>query len=109
MLVNIARVMSLPLVVPFSIWFYILRTGKQEPGPADHREQTVERMGPVPVREFSVTVAETGGPAASNIPEQVRQSANHQSAPTGVVLPLPIGACEDIALSCADRQRSEQQ
>ena len=33
-LINVARIMFLPLVVLFSVWFYVLRTGKQDP---DHK------------------------------------------------------------------------
>ena len=33
-LINVARIMFLPLVVLFSVWFYVLRPGKQDP---DHK------------------------------------------------------------------------
>ena len=46
-LINVARIMFLPLVVLFALWFYILRTGKQEPGQEISKWQLVKDKFPV--------------------------------------------------------------
>ena len=55
-LINVARIMFLPLVVLFALWFYILRTGKQEPGRTINKWQLVKDKFPVFILGFFVLV-----------------------------------------------------
>ncbi len=68
-LINVARIMFLPLVVLFSLWFYILRTGKQEPGHEINKWQLVKDKFPVFILGFfllvflnSLSIESLGGP-----------------------------------------------
>ena len=68
-LINVARIMFLPLVVLFSVWFYILRTGKQEPGHEIDKWQLVKDKFPIFILGFfllvflnSLNLASLGGP-----------------------------------------------
>jgi uncharacterized integral membrane protein (TIGR00698 family) len=68
-LINVARIMFLPLVVLFSLWFYILRTGKQEPGQEINKWQLVKDKFPVFILGFfllvflnSLSIESLGGP-----------------------------------------------
>ncbi len=68
-LINVARIMFLPLVVLFSLWFYVLRTGKQEPGHEINKWQLVKDKFPVFILGFfllvllnSLNLASLGGP-----------------------------------------------
>jgi len=68
-LINVARIMFLPLVVLFSLWFYILRTGKQEPGHEINKWQLVKDKFPVFILGFfllvflnSLNIESLGGP-----------------------------------------------
>ena len=51
-LINVARIMFLPLVVLFALWFYILRTGKQEPGHEIGKWQLVKDKFPIFILGF---------------------------------------------------------
>jgi len=55
-LINVARIMLLPLVVLFSLWFYILRTKKQEPGYEINKWQLVKDKFPVFILGFFLLV-----------------------------------------------------
>jgi len=55
-LINVARIMFLPLVVLFSLWFYILRTGKQDPGHEIKKWQLVKDKFPVFILGFFLLV-----------------------------------------------------
>jgi uncharacterized integral membrane protein (TIGR00698 family) len=55
-LINVARIMFLPLVVLFAVWFYILRTGKQEPGHEINKWQLVKDKFPLFILGFFVLV-----------------------------------------------------
>ncbi len=55
-LINVARIMFLPLVVLFALWFYILRTGKQEPGQTINKWQLVKDKFPIFILGFFVLV-----------------------------------------------------
>ena len=55
-LINVARIMFLPLVVLFSLWFYILRTGKQEPGHEINKWKLVKDKFPVFILGFFLLV-----------------------------------------------------
>ncbi|NOX67551.1 MAG: putative sulfate exporter family transporter [Gammaproteobacteria bacterium] len=55
-LINVARIMLLPLVVLFSLWFYILRTGKLEPGQEINKWQLVKDKFPVFILGFFLLV-----------------------------------------------------
>jgi len=68
-LINVARIMFLPLVVLFSVWFYILRTGKQEPGREINKWQLVKDKFPLFILGFfllvllnSLSLESLGGP-----------------------------------------------
>jgi uncharacterized integral membrane protein (TIGR00698 family) len=68
-LINVARIMFLPLVVLFSLWFYILRTGKQAPGQEINKWQLVKDKFPVFILGFfllvllnSMNLGSLGGP-----------------------------------------------
>jgi uncharacterized integral membrane protein (TIGR00698 family) len=68
-LINVARIMFLPLVVLFSLWFYVLRTGKQEPGHEINKWQLVKDKFPVFILGFfllvllnSLNLTSLGGP-----------------------------------------------
>jgi uncharacterized integral membrane protein (TIGR00698 family) len=68
-LINVARIMFLPLVVLFSLWFYILRTGKQAPGEEINKWQLVKDKFPVFILGFfllvllnSMNLGSLGGP-----------------------------------------------
>jgi len=55
-LINVARIMFLPLVVLFSLWFYILRTGKQEAGHEINKWRLVKDKFPVFILGFFLLV-----------------------------------------------------
>lgn len=55
-LINVARIMFLPLVVLFSLWFYILRTGMQEPGSEISKWRLVKDKFPVFILGFFLLV-----------------------------------------------------
>jgi len=68
-LINVARIMFLPLVVLFAVWFYILRTGKQEPGQEINKWRLVKDKFPVFILGFfllvflnSLNISSLGGP-----------------------------------------------
>jgi len=68
-LINVARIMFLPLVVLFSLWFYILRTGKLEPGQEINKWKLVKDKFPVFILGFfllvflnSLSLESLGGP-----------------------------------------------
>lgn len=74
-LINVARIMFLPLVVLFSLWFYILRTGKQEPGQEINKWQLVKDKFPVFILGFfllvflnSLNLESLGGPKVEGSP-----------------------------------------
>jgi uncharacterized integral membrane protein (TIGR00698 family) len=74
-LINVARIMFLPLVVLFSLWFYILRTGKQEPGHEVNKWQLVKDKFPVFIFGFfllvflnSLNIGSLGGPRIEGSP-----------------------------------------
>jgi uncharacterized integral membrane protein (TIGR00698 family) len=68
-LINVARIMLLPLVVLFSLWFYILRTGKQQPGHEINKWRLVRDKFPIFILGFfllvllnSLNIGSLGGP-----------------------------------------------
>ena len=68
-LINVARIMLLPLVVLFSLWFYILRTGKQQPGHEINKWRLVRDKFPIFILGFfllvllnSLNMESLGGP-----------------------------------------------
>jgi uncharacterized integral membrane protein (TIGR00698 family) len=74
-LINVARIMFLPLVVLFSLWFYILRTGKQEPGHEINKWQLVKDKFPIFILGFfllvflnSLNISSLGGPGIEGSP-----------------------------------------
>ncbi len=74
-LINVARIMFLPLVVLFSLWFYILRTGKQDPGQKINKWQLVRDKFPVFILGFfllvflnSLNLESLGGPKTEGTP-----------------------------------------
>ncbi len=74
-LINVARIMLLPIVVLFSLWFYILRTGKQEPGHEINKWQLVKDKFPVFILGFfllvllnSLNLESLGGPKITGSP-----------------------------------------
>jgi len=74
-LINVARIMLLPLVVLFSLWFYILRTGKQEPDLKINKWRLVKDKFPVFILGFfllvllnSLNIESLGGPGTSGSP-----------------------------------------
>jgi len=74
-LINVARIMLLPLVVLFSLWFYILRTGKQEPGAEINKWRLVKDKFPVFILGFfllvllnSLNFESLGGPGIAGSP-----------------------------------------
>ena len=74
-LINVARIMFLPLVVLFSLWFYILRSGKQEPGHEIDKWQLVKDKFPVFILGFfllvflnSLKIGSLGGPGIQGSP-----------------------------------------
>jgi len=74
-LINVARIMFLPLVVLFSLWFYILRTGKQQPGEKISKWQLVKDKFPIFILGFfllvflnSLNIAYLGGPKIQGSP-----------------------------------------
>jgi uncharacterized integral membrane protein (TIGR00698 family) len=74
-LINVARIMFLPLVVLFSLWFYILRTGKQQPGHEIDKWQLVKDKFPVFILGFfllvflnSLNFGSLGGPEITGSP-----------------------------------------
>jgi uncharacterized membrane protein YadS len=67
--------MFLPLVVLFSLWFYILRTGKQQPGEEINKWQLVKDKFPIFILGFfllvflnSLNIAYLGGPKIEGSP-----------------------------------------
>jgi uncharacterized integral membrane protein (TIGR00698 family) len=74
-LINVARIMLLPLVVLFSVWFYILRTGKQEAGHEINKWKLVKDKFPVFILGFfilvflnSLNLGSLGGPKITGSP-----------------------------------------
>ena len=74
-LINVARIMFLPLVVLFSLWFYILRSGKQEPGHEINKWRLVKDKFPVFILGFfllvllnSLNLESLGGPRITGSP-----------------------------------------
>ena len=74
-LINVARIMFLPLVVLFAVWFYILRTGKQEPGQEINKWRLVKDKFPVFILGFfllvflnSLNIGSLGGPKIEGSP-----------------------------------------
>jgi len=74
-LINVARIMFLPLVVLFSLWFYILRTGKQQPGEEINKWKLVKDKFPIFILGFfllvflnSLNIAFLGGPKIEGSP-----------------------------------------
>lgn len=74
-LINVARIMFLPLVVLFALWFYILRTGKQEPGHEIGKWQLVKDKFPIFILGFfllvllnSLNLPSLGGPGIVGSP-----------------------------------------
>jgi uncharacterized integral membrane protein (TIGR00698 family) len=74
-LINIARIMFLPLVVLFAVWFYNLRTGEQEAGPEINKWQLVRDKFPVFILGFfllvflnSLNMESLGGPRIAGSP-----------------------------------------
>jgi len=55
-LINVARIMFLPVVVLFALWCYVLRTGKQEPGQEISKWQLVKDKFPVLILGFFLLV-----------------------------------------------------
>lgn len=55
-LINVARIMFLPLVVLFAVWFYILRVGKQGPGREINKWQLVRDKFPLFILGFFALV-----------------------------------------------------
>lgn len=74
-LINIARIMFLPLVVLFAVWFYNLRTEEREAGPAINKWQLVRDKFPVFILGFfllvflnSLDLEPLGGPRIADSP-----------------------------------------
>ena len=74
-LINVARIMFLPVVVLFSLWFYVLRTGKQEPGREIGKWQLMKDKFPVFILGFfllvllnSLNLESLGGPGITGSP-----------------------------------------
>jgi uncharacterized membrane protein YadS len=74
-LINVARIMFLPLVVLFAVWFYILRPGKQEEGRQINKWQLVRDKFPVFILGFfllvllnSLSLESLGGPKITGSP-----------------------------------------
>jgi len=74
-LINVARIMFLPVVVLFSLWFYILRTGKQEDAAPISKWRLVRDKFPVFILGFfllvflhSMRLEALGGPGVSGSP-----------------------------------------
>ena len=74
-LINVARIMFLPLVVLFALWFYILRTGKLEPGQEINKWQLVKDKFPIFILGFfllvllnSLNLQTLGGPKIAGSP-----------------------------------------
>lgn len=81
-LINVARIMFLPLVVLFALWFYILRTGKQEPGEKINKWQLVRDKFPIFILGFfvlvllnSLSIDALGGPGIAGSPFWAMDSA----------------------------------
>ena len=81
-LINVARIMFLPLVVLFALWFYILRTGKQEPGEKINKWQLVRDKFPIFILGFfvlvllnSLNIGALGGPGIAGSPFWAMDSA----------------------------------
>jgi uncharacterized membrane protein YadS len=74
-LINVARIVFLPLVVLFALWFYVLRTGKLAPGQEINKWQLVKDKFPVFILGFfllvllnSLSLESLGGPKVSGSP-----------------------------------------
>jgi len=74
-LINVARIMFLPIVVLFCLWFYILRTGKQDPEHKISKWQLVRDKFPVFILGFfllvllnSMSIESLGGPGVAGSP-----------------------------------------
>ena len=74
-LINVARIMFLPLVVLFSLWYYVLRTGKQAPGQEIGKWQLVKDKFPIFILGFfvlvllnSLSIESLGGPGIAGSP-----------------------------------------
>ena len=81
-LINVARIMFLPLVVLFALWFYILRTGKQEPGREVNKWRLVKDKFPIFILGFfvlvllnSLNIGALGGPGIAGSPFWAMDSA----------------------------------
>ena len=74
-LINVARIMFLPLVVLFTLWYYVLRTGKQEAGQEISKWQLVKDKFPIFIIGFfllvllnSMSIESLGGPGIEGSP-----------------------------------------
>ena len=74
-LINVARIMFLPVVVLFSLWFYVLRTGRQEPGREINKWQLMKDKFPIFILGFfllvllnSLNIESLGGPGIAGSP-----------------------------------------
>ncbi len=81
-LINIARIMFLPLVVLFALWFYILRTGKMGPGQEIDKWQLVKDKFPIFILGFfalvllnSLNIHALGSPDVTGSPFWAMDSA----------------------------------
>ena len=74
-LINVARIMFLPLVVLFSLWYYVLRRGDQEAGTQISKWQLVKDKFPIFILGFfllvllnSASIEALGGPGEAGTP-----------------------------------------
>ena len=74
-LINVARIMFLPVVVLFSLWFYVLRTGRQELGREINKWQLMKDKFPIFILGFfllvllnSLNIESLGGPGIAGSP-----------------------------------------
>ena len=74
-LINVARIMFLPVVVLFSLWFYIIRTGKEQDAAPISKWQLIKDKFPVFILGFfvlvllhSMNIEALGGPAEAGSP-----------------------------------------
>ncbi len=74
-LINVARIMFLPLVVLFALWFYVLRTGKQDSNREINKWHLVRDKFPIFIIGFfllvllnSMNIQSLGGPRVAGSP-----------------------------------------